>query len=136
MRVFVDTSAFYALLDEADADHAAAAAWLRDTGADAATILSTHNYVIVETLALVHRRLGSQAVGVFLDAFAPAVSVVHIDEQLHRRAITGYRASSRRRSSFVDQVSFLVMRDLELDAALAFDGDFTDAGFRLVPAQP
>jgi predicted nucleic acid-binding protein len=31
--------------------------------------------------------------------------------------------------SFVDATSFVVMRSLEIREALAFDGDFTAAGF-------
>lgn len=55
MRVFVDTSALYALLDEDDANHARAAkAFAELQGSE----LTTHAYVLVETLALVSRRLG------------------------------------------------------------------------------
>ena len=36
--------------------------------------------------------------------------------------------------SFVDATSFVVMRSRRLRDALAFDGDFTTAGFREVPA--
>ncbi len=78
---------------------------------------------------------GGDGVRVFLDSYAPAVSVHFVDEDLHRRAVSAYRATLRRRSSLVDHVSFVAMRDLGFDAAFAFDDDFTEAGFRQLPAQ-
>ena len=133
MRTFVDTSALYALLDEDDDNHRAAAGWLSGPGADPSDLLISHGYVLVETAALVHRRLGASAVRVLFDAFIPALSVTFVDEVLHRRAAAAYLAALRRRPSFVDWVSFQLMRDAGLDRAFAFDRDFAGEGFALVP---
>ena len=54
MSVFVDTSALYALLDEADAHHVESSDAL---GRLIGTELVTHAYVVVEACALVGRRL-------------------------------------------------------------------------------
>lgn len=133
MRAFVDTSALYALLDEDDANHAAARDWF--TGEDGqATTLATHSYVIVESSALVQRRLGPSAVRVLLDALIPSVSVFYVDEALHQRAASGYLAVvSKGGVSLVDRVSFEMMRHLGLDIAFAFDDDFGKEGFETVP---
>ena len=49
MTTFVDSSALYALVDEADPAHQAAMMWLEGiSGADPER-LRTHNYVVVET---------------------------------------------------------------------------------------
>lgn len=133
MRTFVDTSALYALLDEDDDNHRAAAQWLSGPGADLAETLVTHAYVVVESAALVHRRLGHHAVRVLFDAFLPALSIVFVDETLHTRAVSAYLAAVRRRPSFVDWVSFQLMRDGDLDRAFAFDRDFATEGFAVVP---
>jgi predicted nucleic acid-binding protein len=133
VRTLVDTSALYALLDEDDENHEAAARWLSGPGADPSEALVSHNYVLVETAALVHRRLGPSAVRVLFDAFVPALSVVFVDEALHARAVAAYLASLRRRVSYVDWVSFQLMRDADLDRAFAFDRDFVSEGFALVP---
>lgn len=132
MTTFVDTSALYALLDADDANHGRAAGWLSG-GSDAADELVTHSYVVVETAALVHRRLGPPAVRTLFDAFIPALSVVHVDGGLHERAVAAYLAALRRRCSFVDWVSFQLLRDARLDRAFAFDRDFTAEGFVVVP---
>lgn len=58
--VFVDTSALYALLDRDDAHHPEAARTFQDLLAQRVRLL-THAYVVVESLALVQRRLGMEA---------------------------------------------------------------------------
>lgn len=131
MRTFVDTSALYALLDEDDRNHRAAAAWL--AAADAADVLLSHSYVVVETAALVQRRLGPAAVRTLFDAFVPALSIVYVDDALHSRAVAAYLAGLRRRVSFVDWVSFQLMRDAGLERAFAFDSDFARERFATVP---
>src|SRR5688572_8327360 len=133
MKTFVDTSALYALLDEDDDNHSGAAAWLLSAGPDETDVLVTHSYVVVETAALVQRRLGAAAVRTLFDAFLPALTVVFVDDVLHRRAAAAYLAGLRRRVSFVDWVSFQLMRDSDFDRAFAFDRDFRHEGFALVP---
>lgn len=134
MRTFVDTSALYALLDEDDDNHRSAGEWLSTAGADPSTLLVTHNYVVVEAAALVHRRLGAQATRVLFDSFIPAMKVHFVDDRLHDRAVAAYLAALRRRYSFVDSVSFQLVRDATLDEVFAFDSDFSSEGFRVVPA--
>jgi predicted nucleic acid-binding protein len=61
MTVFVDTSAFYAVLDRDDANHAEAKnVWTRLVREG--TTFLTSNYVLVETAALLQHRLGMAAV--------------------------------------------------------------------------
>jgi predicted nucleic acid-binding protein len=133
MRTFVDTSALYALLDEDDDNHRAAAAWLHDVGADVNERLITHNYIVVETAALVQRRLGALALRVLFDAMIPALSVLFVDEERHARAVAGHLAAARRKPSLVDWVSFQLVHDLALDRAFVFDRDFAREGITIVP---
>lgn len=133
MRTFVDTSALYALLDEDDGNNASADRWLSGPGSHPAEILVSHNYVVVETAALVHRRLGPAATRVLFQAFIPALSILYVDEDLHQRAAVGFLAALGRSLSFVDWVSFQLMREMNLQQAFAFDRDFGNEGFRVVP---
>lgn len=120
MRAFVDTSALLALLDETDAHHADAAAVLGGLAPDS---LVTHNYVVVEALALVRRRLGVEAAIRLVDGLLAGIEVLWIDEATYRGALDAFR---RRPGgpSLVDQASFVLMRRLELTQAFAFDRDF------------
>ena len=127
MNVFVDTSALFALLDEDDANHAAAVEALRRLRGGT---LVTHAYFVVETIALVSRRLGSSAVERLLDSILPIVSVVAVENGLHDAAL-GDRQAGSGRVSFVDRTSLAFMRAQRIDVALAFDADFESAGFDL-----
>lgn len=128
MRVFVDSSALYALLDEGDSNHAAAAETL--AGLQGSELI-THAYVLVETLALVSRRLGRAAVERLLDSLLPVVAVAAVDASLHASALASYREAAASRISFVDRTSFAFMRANRLDVAFAFDADFVEGGFDL-----
>jgi predicted nucleic acid-binding protein len=62
MTVFVDTSALYAVLDRDDANHLAARETWRRLLLDPSALLLTHNYVLVETAALLQNRRGIDVV--------------------------------------------------------------------------
>lgn len=135
--VFVDTSALYAGLDADDAHHAEAAASLTrlfDGIGQGSLAGVTSGSVIVETTALVQRRLGMEAARALLDDILPLLSVVWVDESLHTQSVTAFLAANRKHLSLVDWTSFVVMRRLAVDEALAFDDDFADQGFSLFRA--
>lgn len=137
VRVLVDTSALYAVLDAADTNHEEAVASLThlfDGVARGELEGVTHGSVIVEAAALVQRRLGMDAARVLLDDVLPLLSTVWVDEALHTEAVTAFLAANRRSVSLVDWTSFVVMRRHVIDQALAFDADFVDQGFRLFRA--
>ena len=105
MSVFVDTSAFFAVLDDDDENHDAAKQIWEDL-LNQEAVLVCSNYVLVETLALVQRRLGIPAVRVFQEDIMPVLNVEWVDESLHQVGIASVLAAARRRLSLVDCVSF------------------------------
>lgn len=133
MTVFVDTSALYAVLDRDDDNHRAAAKTFPDL-LDRESLL-THSYALVETVALVQRRLGVEAVRALEDDILPALDVWWVDESLHRAATAALLASGARDVSLVDWASFELMRRLGVREAFAFDDDFQEQGFSLLPAE-
>ena len=128
--IFLDTSAIYALADAADPRHGTAKECLAAV-LEADDVLLTHNYILVESLALLQARLG-QVAAIQLTKDAHAFEIQWVDEQAHREADRRFQSSGRRKVSFVDQVSFLVMRQRRVTTAFAFDDDFLAAGFELV----
>lgn len=130
--VFVDTSAFLALLDADEARHEAARGSLRRL-ADANAELLTTSYVVHETVSLVQRRLGLRAVRHLDEGLLSVVEVHWIDPAVHRRALAALLAADRRSVSLTDWSSFEVMRARGVTEAFAFDEDFAAQGFRLVP---
>jgi predicted nucleic acid-binding protein len=128
---FVDTSAFYASIDTADANHPVAAEIMRRL-LDAGERIVTHSYVVLEAVALLQRRIGLDAVRTFVDDLLPIARVIWVDEALHRQATGALLGSQMRTVSLVDQTSFAVMRELGARRAFAFDGDFETQGFELL----
>lgn len=109
MRVFVDTSAWLAVLDRDDQRHALArriwAALLEGRHE-----LVTSSYVLVETLALIQRRLGMEAFRVFHTDIHPLVDVIWVEGELHRSAAEQVLTANQRRLSLVDCSSFVVLK--------------------------
>jgi predicted nucleic acid-binding protein len=128
--IFADTSAVYALLDADDGAHAAARAYFESEPSP----LITHNYVVVETAALAHRRLGRAMARALMDDLLPAFEIRWIDEELHRAAVSAFLAAVRRRTSLVDWVSFELMRREGITHAFTFDRDFAAQGYAIVPS--
>jgi uncharacterized protein len=80
---------------------------------------------------LINRREGHRAAVAFLDVLSrsPRLHVEHVTDQLELQALSWLRQRDDREFSFVDATSFAVMRRRSVHDALAFDGDFTAAGF-------
>jgi uncharacterized protein len=89
----------------------------------------THNYVVVESIALAQARLGLEAVRRLLDDLLPVIAIRWIGADLHRAAAAALLASETAAVSFVDRVSFAFMREHALTHAFAYDSHFTREGF-------
>jgi predicted nucleic acid-binding protein len=133
VTTFVDTSAFYALLTEEDEQHERAGRWLDEIAAQGNERLLTHSYVVIESVSLVHRRLGAASTRMFVEDLLPVCEVRFVDGTLHARATSAFLAGLGRRPSFVDRVSFELMREERIRRAFAFDRDFAREGFEVVP---
>lgn len=131
--IFIDTAAFYALLDARDPNHVAARLTMERLRAAEASLL-THEYVLVETSALIQRRLGIGVLRRFIDGLLPLVEVTWVDTGLHAEAREALLAAGRREVSLVDWTSFLVMRRHGVQQAFTFDADFAAQGFEVLPA--
>ena len=89
MRMFIDTSAFYALLDRDDENYSKGKkAWTEIL--EAGHTLVTSNYILVETFALLQSRLGLDAVRGFQEDLVPILHVEFVTSDLHRLAPLHY----------------------------------------------
>lgn len=89
------------------------------------------NIVLGETWTFLRRRTGYQGAVAFLDRAARSarVEVTRIQTADEDDAWGWLQRHDERAYSFVDATSFAVMRRHQLREALAFDGDFSAAGF-------
>ena len=96
----------------------------------------TSNLVIGETWTWLRRKAGHGAAVRFTDLISRSdlVSVAFADDTIDERAWGWLRLRDERAYSYVDATSFEIMRRERITEALAFDGDFSAAGF--VEARP
>jgi len=127
--IFLDTSAIYALADKADPNHATAYKKFDLTSKSGERFL-LHNYVLIESAALLQARLGLQSALLFLED-AQAFEVEWVDLELHQEAVKELKKIGKRGISLVDCTSFIVMRRRDVKKAFAFDPDFHDQGFTI-----
>jgi uncharacterized protein len=131
-RVFADTAGLYAVLDRDDSNNErASAAWRALLGPDLAMV--TTNYVLLETFALVQRRLGMAAMRSFSGDVLPVLKQEWVTPDDHSAALAAVLAAGRRDLSFVDTSSFQVMRRLGIRSAFTFDAHFRKHGFEVFP---
>ena len=130
---FVDTSFWFAALDASDRKHAAAEKLAEAASRERIRLHATRE-VVGETLTLLRYRTGARAALVFLNEVVPAVHVIDATRELHSLALAVFRKEApRRRLSYCDALSFVVVRRVLKDApCLAFDRDFRAFGLSIV----
>ena len=129
--VFVDTGAWYALMNRHDAHHEAAAGFL----AECSRPLISTNYVAVETVNLLNARAGHGAALRFLELVSASgmLTVHHVSTEDHARAQAYFKRHADKDWSLTDCSSFQVMQALGITEAFTFDKHFYQAGFSRVP---
>jgi len=128
MSVFVDTSAFLAIIDRNDQNHQIAKQLWIQLLHNKAALLCT-NYVLLETLALIQHRFGLPVAKTFQEDIVPIIHIHWVDEALHQAGIAAVLTANRRRLSLVDCISFETARRLGVNTVFAFDQHFVEQGF-------
>lgn len=130
--IFVDTSAFLAILSIDDQHHSHAELCLRGLREENQT-LSANNYVIIESIALIQKRLGLDKVRDFQNMILPLIQIEWVDEEQHKIAIERVLSANRRHLSLVDCSAFETMRRQGIETVFTFDSHFREEGFTVIP---
>jgi uncharacterized protein len=133
-EIFVDTGAWLALTDRRDQMHIIASQALPVLIKRWSALVTT-NLVIAETYNLIRRRLGHAPAIQFLESLAgvPMLIKIYSSATIESEAQAILRRYVDQDFSFVDAVSFAVMRERTITEAFAFDHHFLIAGFVLQP---
>ena len=129
--VFVDSSAWYALLDRHDPEHARVAAVVQAHRGR----LVTSDYIQGEAVTLVRCRLG-WPLAHRLGAGLRSGELARLAHVLPADLDAAWKLFSERRDqrlSVTDCTSFAVMTRLKLDTAIALDQDFKSMGWTVLP---
>ena len=131
-KIFIDTSAIYALISTQDQDmKLAVKTW--EGALKREDVLFTNNYVLVECFALVQSRLGLEFVRALQTNIMPFLQVDWIAEQQHISSVNNVLTANRRQLSLVDCSSFDTMRRLGIEKVFTFDHHFKEQGFEVIP---
>lgn len=130
-RLFVDTGAWFALVNGSDPDHEPVAELLDAFQGR----LVTSSYVLDETITLCLARLGhGVAVAAGETLLDPdVVDLFRVSASDERAAWDLFRDRPDKTYSFTDCTSFILMRRLAVPRAAAVDGHFRQEGFDTAP---
>lgn len=131
---FIDTGAWFAITDKSDQYHDKAIKIFENLIKNY-NYFTTSNYVISETYTLIRKTIGHEEAIMFLNNIeaSPRVTKIYSNSDLEETAEKILRKYSDQDFSYVDAVSFSVMRHYEIDSAFAFDKHFKIAGFIVIP---
>jgi predicted nucleic acid-binding protein len=132
-KVFVDTSAFFALMVECDAAHAQLVAAMNDFRS-AKTRWITSDYILDETATLLNARgYHSLAVETLeLVGKSRALQIEWMDPQRFAQTRILFSKYHDQGFSFTDCFSFALMREIKIRKALTKDSHFDVMGFEQI----
>ena len=131
-KIFVDTSALYALISTEDQNVALAVATWKQL-LERGDLLFTNNYVLVECFALIQNRLGIEFTRTLQSNIVQLLQIDWIGEQQHISSVNNVFIANRRQLSLVDCSSFETMRRLGLKKVFSFDEHFREQDFEVIP---
>ncbi len=128
-RVFVDTSAYYALADVSETTHGAAQLAAQRFDREDAQFYTT-TYVIAEVHALILKRAGREIALRMLDRlYASSTTIIRPTQADETRAREILHQHQDKSYSLADAISFAVMQRLHLRTAWTYDHHFAQFGF-------
>jgi len=130
--IFIDTSAFYALMDRSAQHHKKAKA-LWPSLLESPIHLMTSSYIVSETVGLLQYRLGFGAASLWYKDILAVVEILWLDEADHRLAYELWVDLGRRGHSLVDCTSYVLMRRQRIEKAFCFKQSYDEHGFEVLP---
>ena len=131
MSIFIDTSAFIALMDSADEFHSAAANLFKEVVESDEKFL-TSNYVLLETIFLLQREIGITAVNDFRKHMLPLVIVIWVDEKINNDCLNNLIAAEKRKISLTDYSSFYILDSFKIGRVFTFDKHFKEKCYQIL----
>jgi hypothetical protein len=132
--IFVDTSAWIALVDKDDSHHKEAASSYPSLLKNHRNLI-TSNFVIAETYIIILNELGHKLAIDFLEKLkaSPRILKIYSNEDIEAEAEPILAKYSDQDFSYTDAVSFVIMKRQKIRKAFSFDKHFVIAGFVNIP---
>jgi predicted nucleic acid-binding protein len=131
---FIDTGAFYALMDSGDPNHRPALS-IKQALDRARTRLVLTNFIRAETQALLLNRLGHHVAQRFLADLRQVRpdTLIRVSDTDEEQALALIERYQDKNFTIVDATSFVVMERLRITHAFTFDRNFAQYGFPCLP---
>jgi len=130
LTIFIDTSFIIALINERDQYHRQALD-LADRYMDQPIVIT--DAVLLEIANSLARKYKNEAIQVIEEFLASEdVEVVRLTTEIFNSAFELYKTRPDKEWGLVDCISFIVMRDRDINHALTFDQHFAQAGFEIL----
>ena len=133
--IFIDTGAFLALEDASDPHHQEAVRFRAEVLAGGSYELITSSYILDEALTLIRSRLGIAASIRFCRAMrrSRVLQILSVSREIEDQALNLFEQYDDKDFSFTDCVSFVLMKERQIQEAFAFDHHFEQMGFQILP---
>ena len=130
-KIFIDTSAFLALDDESDQYHEEALQFREQVLRKKRYEVIATSYILDETLTLIRFRIGIKASIDFSKKLrrSEVVTIAQVSREIEEKALDLFEMYDDKDFSFTDCVSFVVMQEMGIKEAFAFDHHFNQIGF-------
>lgn len=134
--IFVDTSAWFALLYEKAAERPEAISTFSEIESGRFGTPVTTDYVLDETFTLLRLRAGLAPVARLhtLLRQSPSVRRLRVGEAVFEDSLKLMLSRPDKKWSFTDCTSFVTMRETGIPRAFTWDHNFAEAGFEILPS--
>jgi predicted nucleic acid-binding protein len=130
-RYFADTAFWIALSSARDTYRDRAVLWATHVASSGIGIVTTEAVLWEWLNGMAHPKLRLTAAAGYRRCYLdPMIEVVELDSQLRTAGLEMYESRSDKAWSLTDCVSFVVMQQSQLVAALSTDHHFVQAGYR------
>lgn len=128
-RLFIDTSAFFAIMIKSDRNHKIAMEIFKKIPAYYNSI--TSEPVLSETLTLLKRKFGIHIAGEFGDIIiqSPNLDILYVDAYIFNKGMEILKKYWDQDFSFTDCLSFALLKKENIDKVFGFDKHFSYMGF-------
>ncbi len=132
-RIFVDTSAFFALADETDTNHQEAKRLSKKIGKEKLEVVIS-DHILSETITLIRIKIGFQKALLFGNRLfdSKITNLIVTEEKMLKEGWNIFSKYDDKNFSFVDCISFAIMMKEGIDTAFTFDHHFEQIGFKIL----
>lgn len=129
--VFVDTSAFYAIVNKGEAYHSKITEFIKNNKC----LLVTTNLVFAETISLITKRLGKNVAADFGSGLrnSERLNIYYLSENYQKEAWDLFVYYKDKDFDYIDATCFTFMKKMDINKVLSFDRHFKQMNFEILP---